>query len=119
MKIRESWLLMPNSYFFAIEGKLDSKESGKGEWVVWYNEHNYPNNKEDLKEYHYETEQFFSLDTVVDVSYEVFKRLRLITRFLNYGQKAIKVIEKCSWLKETNHCIFQIKEQTDIIVSPV
>ena len=119
LKIRESWLLLPKSYFFAIGGQVSSKESSKGEWVVWYNEHNYPCDNEDLNEYHYETEQFFSLDTVVNVSYEIFKRMHLITRFLNHGQKAIEAIEKQSWLKETNYCVFQIKKDTDNIELPI
>ena len=111
LKVRESWLLSPMSYFFAIYGHVDSVESGKGGWVVWYNEHDYPYDQEDLKEYYYKTDQMFSLDTAVNVSYEMFKRMRLITRFLNHGQQAIEVIEKNSCLKETNYCGFQIEEE--------
>ena len=113
LEIRNSWLLAPKSYYFSIGGQVDSIESGKGEWIVWYNEHDYPYNNENLSEYHHETDQMFSLDTVVNVSYEVFKRMRLITRFLNYGHKAIEVIGKYSWLKEMNHCGFQIKDSND------
>lgn len=116
--VRESWLLSPKDYFFAIGGIVDSIESGKGEWIIGYNEHGYPYDKEDLKEYHYKTDQMFSLDTVVNVSFEMFKRMRLIIRFLNYGQQAIEAIEKYSWLKEANHFGIQFKKDKDSIDLP-
>ena len=117
--VRERWLLFPQDYFFAIGGIVDSIESGKGEWIIGYNENGYPYDKEELKEYHYKTDQMFSLDTAVNVSFEIFKRMRLITRFLNYGQQAIEVIEKYSWLKEANNFVIQFKKDIDSIDLPI
>lgn len=114
--IRESWLLSPHNYYLAIGGQVDSIESGKGEWIVWYSEYYYTSDKENLKEYHYETDKMLSMDTVVNVSYEIYKRMHLITRFLNYGRKAIEAIHRHKWLAERNNCSIQIEKSEDVIL---
>ena len=107
-KIRESWLTLPMSYYCMISGYVDSIESGKGEWVIWYNAQNYPMDETEIRKYSYKSDDMFSLDTVVSLSYEIFRRLRLITRFLNHGKNAIGIINSHVSLTETNYCGFQV-----------
>ena len=111
--IRESWLTLPKNYYCLITGYVDSIESRTGEWIILYNAQDYPSDETEIEKYCHKSDDMFSLDTIVSLSYEIFKRLRLITRFLNYGKRAIEIINRHESLTETNYCGFQVKDIED------
>ena len=96
INVREAWLSSPRSYFLDICGHKYSVDTNRGYWEVYYNEAQKQNENH---KFCYETDNLYDIGIAVDISYDMFKRMHIVSRFLKFGEKAIQLIKKGNMLK--------------------
>lgn len=96
IEVRKAWLSSPSNYYLEICGHKHSVDSNRGYWEVFYNETQEPNK---IHKFCYESDNLYDIGIAVDISYDIFKRMHIVSRFLKFGEKAIQLVKEGNMLK--------------------